>query len=63
MGLGWWRDVWIPNQTKRYLDDRIARACRNATKLAKLNYDQANRVPCHSLRHTFVTDMMEATGK
>lgn len=29
---------------------------------AKLNYGQANGFTCHSLRHTFVTDMMEATG-
>ena len=25
MGLRWWRDVLIRNQTKRYLDDRQAR--------------------------------------
>jgi integrase len=25
-------------------------------------YGQANGFTCHSLRHTFVTDMMEATG-
>ena len=43
-------------------DNAIARACRNAAKLAKLNYGQANGFTCHSLRHTFVTDMMEATG-
>ena len=43
-------------------DRTIARACRKAAKLAKLNYGQANGFTCHSLRHTFVTDMMEATG-
>src|SRR6185503_9615838 len=43
-------------------DSAIARACRKAAKLAKLNYGQANGFTCHSLRHTFVTDMMEATG-
>ena len=43
-------------------DNAIARACRNAAKLAKLNYGQANGFTCYSLRHTFVTDMMEATG-
>ena len=25
VGLRWWRDVLIRNQTKRYLDDRLAR--------------------------------------
>jgi integrase len=43
-------------------DNAIARACRKAARLAQLNYGQANGFTCHSLRHTFVTDMMEATG-
>lgn len=42
--------------------DAIARACRKAAKLAKINYGQANGFTCHSFRHTFVTRMMEATG-
>ena len=43
-------------------DHAIARACRNAGKLAKLNYGRTNGFTCHSLRHTFVTDMMAASG-
>ncbi len=43
-------------------DNAIARACRKAAKLAKLNYGQANGFTCHSLRHTFITDLMEKTG-
>jgi integrase len=44
-------------------DHAIARACRKAAKLANLEYGRTNAFTCHSLRHTFVTDMMEATGK
>ena len=43
-------------------DNAIARACLKAAKLAKLNYGQANGFTCHSLRHTFITDLMEKTG-
>jgi integrase len=43
-------------------DNAIARACRKAGKLAKLNYGQANGFTAHSLRHTFITDLMEKTG-
>jgi integrase len=52
----------FPRAKVMTFDNAIARACRNAAKLAKLNYGQANGFTCHSLRHTFVTDMMEATG-
>ena len=43
-------------------DNAIARACRKAGRLAKLNYGQANGFTAHSLRHTFITDLMEKTG-
>ena len=33
-------------------DHAIARACRNAAKLAKLNYSRTNGFTCHSIRHT-----------
>lgn len=46
----------------RTFDNAIARACRKAAKLAKINYGQAHGFTCHSLRHTFVTKMMEAKG-
>lgn len=52
----------FPRAKVMTFDNAIARACRKAAKLAKLNYGQANGFTCHSLRHTFVTDMMEATG-
>ncbi len=52
----------FPRARVMTFDNAIARACRNAAKLAELNYGQAKGFTCHSLRHTFVTDMMEATG-
>jgi integrase len=30
--------------------------------VAKLDYGQENGFTCHSLRHTFITDLMEKTG-
>lgn len=52
----------FPRAKTKTFDNAIARACRKAAKLAKLNYGQANGFTCHSFRHTFVTRMMEATG-
>jgi integrase len=52
----------FPRAKTKTFDNAIARACRKAAKLAKINYGQANGFTCHSFRHTFVTDMMEATG-
>src|SRR5713101_5549990 len=52
----------FPRAKVMTFDNAIARACRKAAKLARLNYGQANGFTCHSLRHTFVTDLMEATG-
>ncbi|MGH9930113.1 MAG: tyrosine-type recombinase/integrase [Pyrinomonadaceae bacterium] len=43
-------------------DNAIGRACIKAAKIAKLNYGQANGFTCHSLRHTFITDLMIKTG-
>lgn len=43
-------------------DNAIARACRKAGRVAKLNYGQAHGFTCHSLRHTAITHWMEVTG-
>jgi integrase len=43
-------------------DNAIARACRNAGRVAKLNYGQAHGFTCHSFRHTAITYWMEVTG-
>src|SRR5215212_9056093 len=43
-------------------DNAIARACRNAGRVAKLNYGQAHGFTCHSFRHTAITHSMEITG-
>ena len=59
--------AWIRNglTSDRYLfarattptyDNAIARACRNAGKVAKLDYDQAHGFTCHNFRHTAITD-------
>jgi len=51
----------FPRAKVKTFDNAIARACRKAAKLAKINYGQANGFTCHSFRHTFVTDLMEVT--
>ncbi len=43
-------------------DNAIGRACLKAARIANLQYGQANGFTCHSLRHTFITDLMEKTG-
>lgn len=55
-------DYVFPRAKIATFDNAVARACRKAAKLAKLNYGQANGFTCHSLRHTFITDLMEKTG-
>ena len=55
-------ELLFPRATTVTFDNAIARACRKAAKLANLNYGRTNGFTCHSLRHTFVTDMMEASG-
>jgi len=52
----------FPRAKVKTFDNAIARTCRKAAKPAKIDYGQANGFTCHSFRHTFVTDMMEATG-
>ena len=52
----------FPRARVTTFDNAIARACRKAAKLAKLNYGQANGFTAHSLRHTFITDLMVKTG-
>ena len=47
----------FPRARVSTFDNAIARACRKAAKLAKLNYGQKNGFTCHSLRHTFITDL------
>ena len=64
-GVGRWshqRSVVISAIKNDSFDNAIARACRKAGKLAKLAYGQANGFTAHSLRHTFITDLMEKTG-
>lgn len=55
-------ELLFPRAKTVTFDHAVARACRNAGKLANLNYGRTNGFTCHSLRHTFVTRMMEATG-
>jgi integrase len=52
----------FPRARTKTFDNAIARACRKAAKLAKINYGRVNGFTYHSFRHTFVTDLMEATG-
>ncbi len=52
----------FPRAKTATFDNAIARACRKAGRLAKLKYGQANGFTAHSLRHTFITDLMEKTG-
>ncbi|HXQ36530.1 MAG TPA: hypothetical protein VN843_21135 [Anaerolineales bacterium] len=42
-------------------DSAIGRACLKARSAANLDYGRENGFTLHSLRHTFITDMMEAT--
>jgi integrase len=55
-------ELLFPRATTATFDNAIARACRKAAKAAGLNYGRKNGFTCHSLRHTFITDMMEASG-
>ena len=55
-------ELLFPRAKTATFDNAIARACRKAGKVANLNYGRTNGFTCHSLRHTFVTDMMEASG-
>jgi integrase len=55
-------ELLFPRAKTATFDNATARACRKAGKVAGLNYGRTNGFTCHSLRHTFVTDMMEASG-
>lgn len=52
----------FPRARVKTFDNAIARACRKAAKLANINYGRQHGFTCHSFRHTFVSDLMEATG-
>lgn len=53
----------FPRAKTETFDNAIGRACLNAGRAIKeLNYGREGGFTCHSLRHTFVTRMMEATG-
>ena len=52
----------FPRARVKTFDNAIARACRKAATLSKINYGRKHGFTCHSFRHTFVTDLMEATG-
>lgn len=43
-------------------DNAISRACLKVGRAANLDYGRENGFTLHSLRHTFITDMMEATN-
>ena len=43
-------------------DNAISRACLKAGRAANLDYGRENGFTLHSLRHTFITEMMEATN-
>jgi integrase len=45
-------ELLFPRAKTATFDHAIARACRNAAKLANLNYGRANGFTCHNLRHT-----------
>jgi integrase len=55
-------ELLFPRAKTPTFDNAIARACRKAARLANLNYGRTHGFTCHSLRHTFITDMMEASG-
>src|SRR6185369_5162255 len=55
-------ELLFPRAKTATFDNAIARACRKAARLANLNYGRKNGFTLHSLRHTFITDMMEATN-
>ncbi|MEK6282509.1 MAG: tyrosine-type recombinase/integrase [Acidobacteriota bacterium] len=55
-------ELLFPRAKTATFDNAIARACRKAGKVAGLNYGRTNGFTCHSLRHTFISDMMEASG-
>jgi integrase len=55
-------ELLFPRAKTATFDNAIARACRKAGKVVGLNYGRTNGFTCHSLRHTFITDMMEASG-
>lgn len=44
-------ELLFPHAKTTTFDYAVARACRNAAKLANLNYGRANGFTCHSLRH------------
>jgi len=50
-------------KSPKSFDTIISHACLQAGEAAKLDYGRANGFTCHSLRHTFITDMMKATDR
>jgi len=52
-------ELLFPRAKTATFDNSIARACQKAAQLAKLSYGRTNGFSCHSLRHTFITDMMD----
>lgn len=52
----------FPRARVATFDNNIARVCREAAKQAKLNYGQKNGFTLHSLRHTFITDLLRQTN-
>ncbi len=50
-------------KSPKSFDTIISHACLQAGEAAKLDYGRASGFTCHSLRHTFITDMMKATDR
>lgn len=56
-------DVYVfPRASIETFDNAIGRAYRKAAKIAKVNYGREDGFTAHSLRHTFITHLMEITG-
>jgi integrase len=55
-------ELLFPRAKTATFDNAIARACRKAARLAILNYGRTHGFTCHSLRHTFITVMLEGSG-
>jgi integrase len=55
-------ELVFPRSRVMTYDKRIAHTCHGAGRAAKLDYGIENGFSLHSLRHTFITSMMQATN-
>jgi integrase len=63
MSEGLCTDYVFPRATVASFDKRIGKVVRRAASRAGLAYGLANGFTLHSLRHTFITDLMEKTNR